>query len=895
MTIPSSMVEGAKMKKKRRRSRSNSSLGGESKRSDDHHNHHHEKITGDDGEKSSPLNAKKQSLKSHTPSSNPVADKQDFKAIRQQLPVYQFRNKIIQLISESDVLLVVAETGSGKSTQIPAYLLDDYLLPKQKKLESRKETKKLKFKNLSQNRYGQSICVTQPRRVAAMTVAKRVAEEHGTEIPSQKIGYRVRFDDATLPNTRIIYATDGMLLREAMSDPLLSRYAIIVLDEAHERSLQTDILFGVVKRAMKARDCKGDNHNNDDDGTKSVDERIQYEMKQKAKKLKLSKLKVVVMSATLEVETFQKFFNPTKNSDGNEEGMNASDIVSTIKIPGRMFPVQIVYTAETQQDYIDSALATTMQIHENMDDNEEDDGSSGVGGGDGDILVFLPGQEEIEDLAALLRRQLKHEEEMKESFSGDIVQPLMGMGKDLTNKVASTIINGVMVCVLYAALPPDAQMIAFQPKPKGCRRKIILATNIAETSVTLDGIKYVVDCGKHKTRDFNGTTGMESLTVQDISQAQAAQRTGRAGRVSAGICFRLYPEDAFDSLDKVSTPEILRVNLAQVVLMLKGMGVHSPTNFDYLTPPNRNSLKKACELLYALGALNGKMELTEYGTKMAKLPVDPIYANLLLQSVEYQCTSEMLTAVSMLSAENVMYRPGGSGVEDVNGSSSGGVSLAAKAAQAHKRFASYEGDLPTLLNIYNAWRKEAVYSSSGGQKAQKRLLQKEKRASNGGGGSFTKLLHGDWCTRNFISGRALARAYDVRHQLSIICSRPIEKNGLGMDVTLSSSSGEDSINFFKCVCAGLFLQSASRIAASKEVNGRGSGNVMSSRGKYKTKVGKTEVSIHPTSTMFGRNPAPKCVVYTELLETKRTYVRGVTQIREEWLAEVAPKFFGGKA
>ena len=362
---------------------------------------------------------------------------------------------------------------------------------------------------------------------------------------------------------------------------------------------------------------------------------------------------------------------------------------------------------------------------------------------------------------------------------------------------------------------------------------------------------------------------------------QAAQRAGRAGRVAAGTCFRLYTEDAFDDLEELAVPEILRVNLAQVILMLKGMGVHSPTNFDYVTRPNRKSLKKACEMLFALGALDEDMNLTDYGKKMAKLPIDPVYAHLLLQSAQYGCTSEMLTAVSMLSAENVMYRPGGGGGDFSSGV---GPGLAVKAAAAHRRFASHEGDLPTLLNVYQAWRKEAIYVSSGGKKAQKKL-----RKLSGGEG---KLPHGEWCTRNFISGRALVRAHDVRHQLRTICSRPLESNGLGMDADLSC--GEDRELFLKCACAGLFLQSASRIHVPREVQGKGggrSGILESSRGRYRTKVSNTDVSIHPTSTMFGRNPAPKCIVYTELLVTKKTYIRGVTQVREEWLVEVAPKFF----
>ena len=403
--------------------------------------------------------------------------------------------------------------------------------------------------------------------------------------------------------------------------------------------------------------------------------------------------------------------------------------------------------------------------------------------------------------------------------------------------------------------------------------------------VTLDGIRFVIDCGKHKARDFSGTTGMESLMIQDISQAQAAQRTGRAGRVSAGICFRLYTEDAFASLEEASVPEILRVNLAQVVLMLKGMGVHNPADFDYLTPPSRDSLKKACELLYALGALDDNLDLTPYGRRMAKLPADPIYAHLLLQSGKYGCTDEMLTIVSMLSAENVLFRPGGSGGEDPAGS--GGI--AAKAAMAHRRFTSHEGDIPTLLRIYKAWRSEALYLTEGSKKAQKQVL----KAAQGGmqQQSGVRMLHGDWCSQNFISGRALVRAHDVRRQLRNLCQRSVEKNGLGMDI--DSSCGEDMEAFLKCVCAGLFLQSASRLPNVKEIKGRGAGSVVSTRGHYKTKVGNSEVSIHPTSALFARNPAPKCVVFTELLVTKKTYIRGVTQVREEWLAEVAPKFFSG--
>ncbi len=624
--------------------------------------------------------------------------------IRKELPVYAFKKEILRKLRETDVLLVMAETGSGKSTQIPAYLEEGGLLSNDGNETTTKQSKykNRTFSSSTHRAFARSICVTQPRRVAAMTVARRVAQERGCVLGTT-VGYRVRFDDCSHPRkTKLLYATDGMLLREAMGDPLLSRYGVIVLDESHERSLQTDILFGVVKRAMRARGHPGDGGDApfDDQEAETRDQKMKRLLRAKAKEWKLPRLKVVVMSATLQISTFQSFFPDS----------------TTIQIPGRLFPVQTVYTADYQEDYIDSALATSLQIHYGTED-------------DGDILVFLPGQEEIESLNQLLKRHLEEDRDggKVQKHLSDIVQNVSGIGTTISSqKGAANIINGVMICVLYAALPPEVQMLAFAPKPKGCSRKIILATNIAETSVTLDGIRYVVDCGKHKTRDFSDTTGMESLTVQDISRAQAAQRTGRAGRVSAGICFRLYTEDAFESLAEAAVPEIARVNLASVLLVLKGMGVSDPLQFDFLTRPTNASLRRACELLYALGALDDSMELTAHGKKMAKLPVDPIYAHLLLQSPAYGCTREMLTAVAMLSAENVMFRPGGGGLDE------GGVSssLGQKAVQAHRRFASHEGDLPTLKNIYEAWQREAIYNPPGGSGS---------RSGNGNGG---KIIHG---------------------------------------------------------------------------------------------------------------------------------------------------------
>ena len=796
---------------------------------------------------------------------------------RESLPVYAMRDEICARLSSSEALLVVAETGSGKSTQIPAYIHGSGMLTTSSK-EARTGASSAgdKATNVAGKKYGRCVCVTQPRRVAAVTLASRVASELGCEVGTT-VGHRVRFDDATdlrgRDTTRVIYATDGMLLREAVSDPLLRRYGAVCLDEAHERSLQTDVLFGVVRRAMAARRRRDDSDDRNGQGTpdgtagdskyERDDETLRL-LAAESRTLGLPPLKVCVMSATLDVSTFQDFF-PT---------------ASVVRVPGRTYPVDVVYAEEQVEDHVDAALNAVVQICRHDNEVEDEDG--------GDILVFLTGQDDIEDLAALLGKYLEDrtvEEEDGDSGEGgksapkksrrDVVQDIRGIGTSLTRGGPNRIVDGTLICVLYASLPPEQQLLAFRPRPEGVHRKVILATNIAETSVTLDGVKYVVDCGLHKSREYRSSTGMESLSVSDISKAQAAQRTGRAGRVGPGLCLRLFTEDHHDGLAENATPEILRVNLAQVVLQLKGMGVHDPRSFGFLTPPTDDGVESAFVLLKALKALDEETsDLTQYGREMAKLPLDPVYAHLLLQSGKFECVSEVLTAVAMLSADNIFYRPsssGGHGADDDGEGRGGGP--AARAAAAHRRFASYEGDLPSLLNVYNAWKGEAHYvppARSGGRNSSK----KRRKCPP------SKMAHGDWCGQNFVNGRALVRADDVRRQLSDLCGR------LGMDV--NSTCREDMIRFYRCLCAGLGMRAATRLPANSEGGGskgqrKGSGYVPPSRGRYRTRTGGDDVNVHPTSFLFGRNPPPRCVVYTDLLRTTRLYIRGVTQVREEWL------------
>ena len=450
-----------------------------------------------------------------------------YTVVRASLPVSAFRQSIISSLQTNDALIVVGETGSGKSTQIPQFVLESGLLqypnknkkPKGGESDSSFVSKKHDPKFQKQSSSSMSpkhfrdfqrppllVTCTQPRRVAAQTVASRVADEQGCNTGGL-VGYTVRFDDCSSNDTRILYQTDGMLLREAsnnssdinnsvvkncnsnikkVSGSLLSRYSFIILDEAHERSLRTDVLFGVVKRAMLAR--SNTTYTGDDEDIK----KLQVE----ARMFELVELKVIVMSATLDVELFTGFFN-----EGDGRHFN----VTNVTVPGRQFPVEVLYLdGEAEdgggvEDYVDGAMVAAMQVHanyrggENEDADDDDDNAEKSNKLDdkgwGDILIFLPGQEEIEDLATLLRKNLKAEEEgtstllsnvLSNKKSKDTVQNLSGINVNLISQIG-TVYDEAEICVLYAALPPEVQMLAFAKRPPTAKRKIILSTNIAES------------------------------------------------------------------------------------------------------------------------------------------------------------------------------------------------------------------------------------------------------------------------------------------------------------------------------------------------------------------------------------------------------------------------------
>jgi pre-mRNA-splicing factor ATP-dependent RNA helicase DHX16 len=559
---------------------------------------------------------------------------------RKSLPIYQFRDEILQAIQEHQVLIVVAETGSGKTTQLPQYLHE-----------------------AGYTAGGMKVGCTQPRRVAAMSVAARVAEEMGTKV-GYEVGYSIRFEDATSDKTVLKYMTDGMLLREFLTEPDLAGYAALIIDEAHERTLSTDILFALVKDIARFR----------------------------------PELKLLISSATMDAEKFSEYF----------------DEAPIFFVPGRRYPVDIHYTPQPEANYLHAAITTIFQIHTTQPK--------------GDILVFLTGQDEIE---------AAHEN-------------LTETARALGNKIAELI-----VCPIYANLPSDMQAKIFEPTPEGAR-KVVLATNIAETSITIDGVVFVIDPGFVKQNSYNPRTGMSSLVVVPCSRASANQRAGRAGRVGPGKAFRLYTKWAYNNeLEANTVPEIQRVNLGMVVLVLKSLGINDLIGFEFMDPPPGETLMRALELLYALGALNDRGELTKLGRRMAEFPVDPMLSKAIIASEDYSCTDEILTIVSMLSESSTLfYRPKDKKLH---------------ADQARQNFVRAGGDHFTLLNVWEQWA-DTNYSQQ-------------------------------FCYEQFLQYKSLCRARDIRDQLAGLCER--------VEVVVQSSPNSNDITpVQKALTAGYFYNVA---------------------------------------------------------------------------------------
>ncbi|KAI4909060.1 uncharacterized protein J4E92_010759 [Alternaria infectoria] len=586
------------------------------------------------------------------------------KETRESLPIFKYRQELLDAVANHQTLVLVGETGSGKSTQVPQFLANEGYTKAGK------------------------IVVTQPRRVAAMSVAKRVAEEYGCKLGNE-VGFSVRFENKTSEKTVLKFATDGILLREAMVDPLLLEYSAVMIDEAHERP----------------------------------------------------EFRLLILSATINAKQFSDYF----------------DGAPLFSVEGRSWPIDIRYTIAPEANYLAAACTTALQIHL----------ASPLDHGMGGILIFLTGEEEI--LAA--------------------VENLETTMKKLGSRVPELIVRP-----LYSALSSEAQAKVFEPTPPNARL-VVVSTNIAETSITIDGIKHVIDCGYEKTQTYD--------PVSNIRYA-----------------YRLYTKHAYyNELPEQTEPELLRTCLDGVVLTLKALRIDNLLEFEFLTSPSSTSVCKSLESLYALSALDSTGRLTKLGRRMAELPLDIRLSKALLESERWRCRSEILSIISVLGeSASLFLRPRDKKV-------------AADAARA--RFASTEGgDFMTYLNIWNQYEESGFDSR--------------------------------WATENFLQWRCLSRARNVRDQLESLCDR--------VEVPHSSCGIADHVAIRKCLTSAYFVNAA-RLARDGLSYRTISNNGMT-------------VFIHPSSSLIENRP--KWIVFFEIVESSKTYVRSVLPIQPEWLVEVAP-------
>eukprot|EP00823_Brevimastigomonas_motovehiculus_P006334 TRINITY_DN5223_c0_g1_i1.p1 TRINITY_DN5223_c0_g1~~TRINITY_DN5223_c0_g1_i1.p1 ORF type:complete len:765 (-),score=184.00 TRINITY_DN5223_c0_g1_i1:110-2404(-) len=565
---------------------------------------------------------------------------------REYLPIFTVKDELLTAIRDTNIIIVVGETGSGKTTQLTQYLLEDG--------------------------YGKRgvIGCTQPRRVAAMSVAKRVSEEMDCKLGGT-VGYSIRFEDLTSEDTKIKYMTDGVLLRESLNSGDLDKYSVIIMDEAHERSLHTDVLFGILKNVAAKR----------------------------------SDLKVIVTSATMDAERFALFFGS----------------VPIFRIPGRTFKVEMMYSKAPVEDYLDAAVKQALAIH--------------LSHPEGDILIFMTGQEDIEATCSVMAERIEK------------------IGKE---------IPPLAILPIYSQLPADLQAKIFEKAPEGVR-KCIVATNIAETSLTVDGIRYVIDTGYCKLKVYNPRIGMDALQITPISQANANQRAGRAGRTGPGMAYRLFTEQQYSAeMLAMTIPEIQRTNLGNVVLLLKSLGIENLLDFRFMDAPPQENILNSMYQLWVLGALDNFGKLTNLGRKMVEFPLDPPLAKMMITAELLNCTSEILTVVSMLSIPNVFFRPN---------------ERADESDAAREKFFVPESDHLTLLNIYNQWKINNFSS--------------------------------EWCTEHFIHAKAMRKVREIRAQLLDIMKT------LKMPVT---SCGQDDDVVRKAICSAYFHQAARMKGLTEYVN-----------------------------------------------------------------------------
>lgn len=621
----------------------------------------------------------------------------------ESLPVSQRKAEIQKLLSEHQVIVVAGETGSGKTTQLPKMCLE------------------LGLGNLG------TIGHTQPRRIAARSVAARIAEELQTEL-GDLVGYKVRFNDQISDNTQIKLMTDGILLAEIQTDRFLNQYSCLIIDEAHERSLNNDFILGYLKQLLPRR----------------------------------PDLKVIITSATIDVERFSKHFN------------NAP----IIEVSGRTYPVEVRYRPVAEEDDQDQLQGILNAVDELQAE------------GRGDILIFMNGEREIRDTAEALQKQnLKHTE----------------------------------ILPLFARLSAQEQNKIFHPS--GLNR-IVLATNVAETSLTVPGIKYVIDPGTARISRYSYRTKVQRLPIEPISQASANQRKGRCGRVSEGICIRLYSEEDFNNRPEFTDPEILRTNLASVILQMTALGLDDIEAFPFVDAPDKRHIQDGVKLLEELGAFETvqtksgeKRRLTTIGRQLAKFPVDPRLAKMLLSAVDFGSVYEVMIIVSALSIQDPRERP---------------TDKQQASDEKHRRFADKKSDFLAFLNLWNYVQEQ-----------QKELTKNQFRRQ---------------CQKDFLNYLRIREWQDIYQQIRLAVRE--------MGLPINSERAE-----YQQIHTALLSGLLSHIGL-KEVEKQ---QYLGARNAH--------FAIFPNSVLFKKQP--KWVMAAELVETSKLWGRMVAEIEPEWIEPLA--------
>jgi HrpA-like RNA helicase len=635
------------------------------------------------------------------------------------LPVAHLRNQLREEIRLHPNFVLIGETGSGKTTCLPPLLLE---MRNELGLEG-------------------GIAVTQPRRIATRSVTGRVSEMMQCAVGDQ-IGYHIRFEDITSPETDITFMTDGILLRKIQFDPLLLDYSIVMIDEAHERSLNIDLCLGLLKDVNEHRYDSG-----------------------------LEPIRVVITSATIERNRFAEY-------------ISYGDKNNSVEIPGKMFPVEVFYEEETPINY-DFAAAAAEKVKMIIDNHLE-----------GDILIFMPGKAEIATTA--------------------------------DNILAKISDKDVDILPLHAELCPEDQDKIFAPSPK---RKIIIATNIAETSVTIDGIIHVIDSGLIKQTEFDHRSGTEQLVLIEHAKSGLEQRKGRAGRTAPGFCYRLFTKESLNRRPQYQTSEILRSNLSQIVLAMKKVGIDNIAGFDFLDHPGKEAINQALGTLTSLGALDKRGRLTEIGEWMVELAVEPHLGRMIIESLkpENDCANEIIIISSFLDGKNVFVRPPEKELEMA-------------ADKAHAQFKKNDdSDFLVYLNIWKA------YSASG--------------------------FDDEWAKRNYLNEKVLSEAKNVRLDILDV----LVNHGININPDTKPCIKKDAIH--KAITSGLIgnlLQKSDKFTFRK-ADGT-----------------KNNVSIHPNSVYYNHAFFKgSFIVSNEIFVNPhgKAFACNCLEVKEQWVRDFAPDLY----